>query len=212
MEQTKKSMYTVYIGDWPVSFVDESVQVPKKTGLMYTSYDCPETMLKFIETLEKDLGVRQLMICSDNPEATFLSFCKHYRIIEAAGGLVYNTEEKILFIFRNGKWDLPKGKIENKETIEEAAVREVEEECGLKNLRIISSLPDTYHTYTLRGERILKKSYWFEMRVKGVPTLIPQQEEGITEAIWMDRFEIGKALENAFSSVADVISALRSGQ
>jgi ADP-ribose pyrophosphatase YjhB (NUDIX family) len=210
MEIAKKNSFTVYIGEHPVSFVDESFHIPKLSGLMYASYDSQETMLKCIETMEKDLGVSQLIVWSPNPKASFLEFCKQYRIIEAAGGLVFNSEDQILFIFRNGKWDLPKGKIESGETISEAGLREVEEECGIKNIEIISSLSVTFHTYTLRSERILKKSHWFEMRVKGVPLLSPQKEEGITKAVWMDRCEMEKALENSFSSVTDVIASFHS--
>ena len=95
----------------------------------------------------------------------WIDFCSKYKVIEAAGGLVFNEKNKILMIFRNGKWDLPKGKIELGESIEDAAIREVEEECGIDNLKIDNKLINTYHTYNLNGFNILKKT-WFRLHLK----------------------------------------------
>ena len=97
-----------------------------------------------------------------------------FRLIEAAGGLVKNQKEEWLFIYRNGKWDLPKGKIEKGEGIKKAAIREVKEECGIKKLKILKELPSTYHTYFMEEKAILKRTYWFEMSCGDDSKLVPQ--------------------------------------
>ena len=109
--------------------------------------------------------------------------------IFAAGGVVQTADGRVLLIFRNGVWDLPKGKIENGESVEEAAVREVEEETGLREIQIERSLGNTIHTYMINGAQLEKTTAWFLMRLPSneVPTpenLSPQIEEGITEIMW----------------------------
>ncbi len=67
------------------------------------------------------------------------AFFKLFKPVTAAGGLVENEKGEVLLIFRRGKWDLPKGKLDPGETIEQCAVREVEEETGLKNIELKKS-------------------------------------------------------------------------
>ena len=90
-------------------------------------------------------------------------FCSHYQLIEAAGGVVVNSKREVLWILRNGKWDLPKGKVELGEKVEDAAVREVEEECAVRGISRGALLGVTYHTYSYKSEAILKKTYWYAM-------------------------------------------------
>ncbi|WP_170111269.1 NUDIX hydrolase [Mangrovibacterium marinum] len=109
--------------------------------------------------------------------------------LPAAGGLVRNPAGEILFIKRFGRWDLPKGKIEKGERVEDAAVREVEEECGIRQLKLVKQLPSTFHIYRspyLAGPDnwVWKETSWFEMRYDGGETLVPQTEEDITEVAW----------------------------
>ncbi|MDC8101258.1 NUDIX domain-containing protein [Chryseobacterium rhizosphaerae] len=112
-------------------------------------------------------------------------------MIEAAGGIVSNPEGEILFIKRLGKWDLPKGKMEKGESQEESAVREIEEETGLKDVELVQFINTTYHIYVERnGEKILKCTHWFEMNFSGEDTFKPQAEEGITEVAWKKRQQI----------------------
>ena len=127
-------------------------------------------------------------IITDNWE----SFCANYILIKAAGGVVYNDNGQLLMIFRNGKWDLPKGKLEENEGIKECAIREVEEESGVRGLYITQKLIDTYHTYELNGRKILKKTCWFEMRSSFNGILKPQIKEGITTACWVNKKDVSK--------------------
>ena len=129
-------------------------------------------------------------------------------MIEAAGGLVFNKDGDILMIFRNGKWDLPKGKLEIGESIEECAIREVEEECGIVGLDIIEKLLETYHTYNMDGEEVLKKTYWYKMKTDYSAKLIPQLEEGITKVSWVDKDQISKKLKNSYGNISDVLNEM----
>jgi len=132
------------------------------------------------------------------------SFCANYVLIEAAGGLVYNDVNQLLMIFRNGKWDLPKGKLEIGENIEQCAIREVEEECGILGLKIMKQFQKTYHTYEINGEKILKCTYWFTMRSSFKGSLVPQTKEGITAVVWADKEDIAEKLENSFSNIKEL--------
>ena len=140
-------------------------------------------------------------IITDNWE----SFCANYLLIEAAGGLVYNNSNQLLMIFRNGKWDLPKGKLEVGENIKECAIREVEEECGVLGLSIAKPLQDTYHTYEINEQKILKRTYWFEMSTGFKGELIPQNEEGITKVVWVDEQNIAEKLDNSFGNIKELL-------
>jgi 8-oxo-dGTP pyrophosphatase MutT (NUDIX family) len=108
-------------------------------------------------------------------------------------------------IHRLGKWDLPKGKLENFEQPEEAAVREVSEECGIPEPELLSHLLDTYHIYTQHGERVLKRTYWYLMRSHGDHTPTPQTIEGITEVKWVDPAQVKVLAEESYSSVQVVL-------
>jgi 8-oxo-dGTP pyrophosphatase MutT (NUDIX family) len=133
------------------------------------------------------------------------AFWKKFTIIKAAGGLVQNEEKKMLMIFRRGKWDLPKGKIDDGETLEQCAVREVEEETGLTKIELLSPLLTTYHTYHEGSKYILKESYWYNMKVSGKQNLQPQTEEDILEIKWVTAKEAEKLFPECFPSVIDVI-------
>ena len=107
-------------------------------------------------------------------------------------------------IFRNGKWDLPKGKLEVGENIEQCAMREVEEECGISGLTITQQLQETYHTYEINGQKILKCTYWFKMKSSFKGNLTPQNKEGITVAVWVDEQDIAEKLENSFGNIIEL--------
>jgi len=130
---------------------------------------------------------------------------RKFTIIIAAGGLIQNEKKDILLIFRKGKWDLPKGKLDKGEKLEHCAVREVEEETGLKNIKLIAPLTITYHTYHEGTKFILKESHWYSMTVSGQQLLIPQLEEDIHEIKWVKKDDLQKYLKDSYPSVADVL-------
>ncbi|MFI5185208.1 MAG: NUDIX hydrolase [Chitinophagales bacterium] len=136
-------------------------------------------------------------------------FQKKFTLIQAAGGLVRNDENKILMIFRRGKWDLPKGKLDKGEKTEDCALREVEEETGLKNTKLDSPLTVTYHTYHEGTKYILKESHWFTMTVSGEQKLIPQVEEDIFDIKWVEQNDINLYLLKSFPLISDIMASAR---
>jgi 8-oxo-dGTP pyrophosphatase MutT (NUDIX family) len=126
--------------------------------------------------------------------------------IHAAGGLVRNESGELLMILRNGKWDLPKGKIDKGESIEQAAVREVQEECGLLQIQLLQPAGTTYHTYADKEQLFLKTTHWFTMSASNSEKLVPQTTEGIEQVKWMNESQVNAALENSFASVVSLLS------
>jgi 8-oxo-dGTP pyrophosphatase MutT (NUDIX family) len=135
-------------------------------------------------------------------------FFKHFTIVTAAGGLVLNSNEDILMIFRKGKWDLPKGKLDEGETIEQCAVREVEEETGLRGITLGEKIITTYHTYTEFGKHILKESHWYKMKCNNDQKLVPQTEEHITDIKWIRRSELKKYSSKTYQTIIEVLNHL----
>ena len=142
----------------------------------------------------------------DLPELQKAFFKKFVRV-QAAGGLVLNSEGEILMIFRRGKWDLPKGKLDKGETLEACAVREVQEETGLHEVALKKPLVVTYHTYDESGKHILKESHWYLLEAAGKQELKPQTAEQITQAEWVNPALIKRYISNTFPSVIDVLKA-----
>ena len=132
-------------------------------------------------------------------------FSSKYTLVDAAGGVVYNQKDQLLMIFRHEKWDLPKGKIEINESKEEAACREVSEECGVQDLIITKELLPTYHIYSFSGIEFLKKTYWYSMRTNFQGTLLPQIEEGITKACWLDHNSVLDKMSNMYGNIKDLL-------
>ena len=126
-----------------------------------------------------------------------------FKYIEAAGGVVQNTKNEYLLIKRLGIWDLPKGKVEKNESVIEAAIREVCEETGLTSVEIINELPDTYHIYLRKGTWYLKKTYWFLMKNEIDENLVPQVDEDISEAIWMEKGDAHTAISVSYRSIKE---------
>jgi len=144
------------------------------------------------------------------------AFWKKFNLIQAGGGLVNNGAQAWLFMFRRGKWDLPKGKLDAGETLEQCAIREVGEETGLSAVRLDAPLLVTYHTYDENGKHILKETHWYRMSVPDGQAAIPvpdervarfQQYEAITETVWADKERIATLTKNTFPSIIDVLNA-----
>lgn len=163
--------------------------------------------LTFYAQLDLNAEKFYVLLVQDT-KATFKTIKKSCTLVKAAGGLVRNASGACLFIYRNKKWDLPKGKVEKGEGMHEAGRREVEEECGVKIWQSNSvKICRTYHIYVLGSKLALKKTNWYDMTVKGEPLLIPQKEEGITKAEWLQADEISAVLANTYPSILDVMEA-----
>ncbi|WMJ73472.1 NUDIX domain-containing protein [Cytophagaceae bacterium ABcell3] len=127
----------------------------------------------------------------------------NFKIIKAAGGIV-RKGDKVLMIFRLGKWDLPKGKLNKHEDPAEGALREVEEECNIK-VSLDKKIGSTWHSYIRKGKRILKKTYWYEMTCVSDDDMAPQTEEFIEEVVWMSNKEVKSALKNTYKSIEEIV-------
>ncbi len=128
-----------------------------------------------------------------------------YRPIMAGGGLVYNEEGALLMIYRRGKWDLPKGKLDEGENIAECALREVSEETGLRQLRLGDKLSDSFHIYVQDGEQYLKQTVWYTMYGTSTDLLKPQKEENIMEARWVVEKELGTHASRSYEAIREVL-------
>ncbi len=133
------------------------------------------------------------------------------KIIIAAGGLVTNEKNELLMIFRRGFWDLPKGKLDAGETIEHCAVREVEEETGVNDVKLAGLIGKTYHEYFDKwiGEDVMKETWWYEMAVKGNPALVPQTEEDIEQIVWAKEIDLKKYLADSYPNIVEIIGKWR---
>ncbi len=197
-------MYKVFVNEKKLSLSNHPTDFEKNL-----KYDDSSTFEIAIDLLE-NTSCPELNIYADNLEQLWENFKEMFTKIYAAGGIVSNESSEILFIFRLGRWDLPKGKIEIGESLEEAAKREVEEECGLKELKIKQYINTTYHIYTERnGKKTLKVTNWFTMDYFGKDMPIPQIEEGITNASWKAKDVIlNDIFPNTFQNIKLILTEI----
>lgn len=198
----------IYFGEKPVFLCDEINQElneilhhPDAVFIDEISNPAIKSLLHEIEKEDFHAGV----IWNADLGKLKKAFFKHFTTIEAAGGIVQNDKKEILFIQRLGKWDLPKGKIEKGESPEKAAVREVEEETGVRNLRLRKKEGETYHTYTAFGKHYIKTTYWYYMTCSSNQQLVPQKEEDITEIRWVKTKDIREPVSNTYPSIKDIL-------
>ena len=203
-------MYKIYINDNPLFLATRE----EEAGLRLRYPGCLpgrytgqiKALLHYVDLLEKTTSPQVVVLCDDDPQRLSAAFFSLFRYIEAAGGLVFNPAGQALLIFRRGSWDLPKGKLDPGETPLQAAVREVREETGLRELHPGHALPSTYHTYRLKGQRVLKRTWWFVMKTPDLD-LIPQAEEDIEKAAWFDILSFMGSGEGMYNSIRDVLDA-----
>ena len=189
-------MYKVFVNDCPIILTDN-----KKNTINFN--------LVHFETIQVDEIIDQIFqnklagitLFCENLEESWKKFQSLFKSQKAAGGKVLNANNEVLFIYRFNKWDLPKGKLDNGESVSECAIREVEEECGITNLQIIKPLETTYHIYQEKGKTILKTTYWFLMHTDFVGELTPQMEEGIEQVVFKNEAEVKLALENTYENI-----------
>lgn len=198
-------MYKVFVNEKKLLLSKQSENLEK--NIKYENLTTFEIALDLLE----NTSVKELNVFGKNIDQIWEEFKSIFRIIEAAGGVVHNTQGETLFIKRLGKWDLPKGKMEKGESREESAVREIEEETGLQNVELLEFINTTYHIYVERnGDKILKYTYWFEMNFNGEDTSKPQIEEGITEVAWKNDAQIKhEVFPNTFKNIQLIITELK---
>lgn len=189
-------MYKVFINEKKLILCDAPQSVERNI-----TYEAAHQFDMVLDLLQ-NTSTKDAAIVHTDAETLWQDFKNHFKNIVAAGGVVVNPENKILFIHRLGRWDLPKGKVEKGETIDIAAVREVEEECGIGNLVLNNYINNTFHIYKIKGEDVLKTTHWFYMSYNDDALPKPQLEEGITQATWKSLEEINKeVLPSTFQNI-----------
>lgn len=189
-------MYEVFVNEHRIILINK---ISKEEGFK----------LFLLETVDIDDVITQLNkgkikcahIYYKDKSTLFKKFCKKVPLVVAAGGMVVNKNQDTLFIYRNDKWDLPKGKVDKGEAIEDAAIREVEEETGVKDLEIDALLKKTYHIFKRNGTYKLKETYWYSMHTAYQGKLVPQVDENIVLAEWRPKHQIPELLNNSYENI-----------
>ncbi len=199
-------MYKVFYNDSPVILTDSLPQSKSaesgRVVLINTRRDIKEAVNHFL----KSPSSHPLTIYNNgNLKKLLDDFISLFWYLEASGGIVRNASGERLFIYRFGRWDLPKGKIEKNETPSDAAIREVTEETGITGHHLVAELPSTFHIYEHKGKKVLKRTYWYAMAYTGSATPVPQLEEEITRAEWFEKSNLNIILSSTYASLHDLI-------
>lgn len=197
-------MYKVFFNDKFVLLTDKYEFDILKKGVLYFRYEDFEEIHFVIELLLESPLVDAVVIYDKNVESVWTDFRTHFKEIDAAGGLVSNSNNELLLIHRNGLWDLPKGKLEINELATEGALREVEEECGITDLSLGNKITTSYHVYAMKGEKILKRTFWYSM-ASDQTEFVPQGEEGIDRVEWVKTKNLHWDKYPTYASIKDVV-------
>ncbi len=189
-------MYKVFVNDKPLFLTNEIQKETDFQLFLLESVDIKQLITKIFQN-----RIAKAYLYHPDEKEIMKTLKSKLRVSKAGGGLVYNKHNEILFIFRNGKWDLPKGGIERGEEIEQTALREVEEETGAGKLEIVRKLQKTYHIFRHHDEYRLKITHWFMMTTAFDGVLVPQAKEGIEKAVWLNADQIKEALKNSYENI-----------
>ncbi len=189
-------MYKVFVNDVPLI-----LSTKKDLGENYVSLPIKKVRIKRIIKKISKGELLYVNLYHEKEEKLLKHLFKKLRVVTAAGGMVLNDKDEILFIYRKKRWDLPKGKTEKNETIEASAIREVEEETGVEGLKVTKFLQKTYHIFKRKGRYRLKVTHWYEMRTSYEGELRPETKEGIEKAKWKDLKKSQKALQKSYANI-----------
>ena len=189
-------MYKVFVNDRPLFLTNEILKETDFQFFLLDSVDVKQVIVKMFQN-----KIHKAYLYHPDEKEIMKKLKSKISVNKAGGGLVYNKNGDVLFIFRNGKWDLPKGGIKKEELIEACAIREVEEETGVSGLKIGTKLQKTYHIFKRNGSYKLKITHWFEMKTNfdGIP--FGQLEEGIEKVAWLNQEQIKEALKNSYENI-----------
>ncbi len=189
-------MYKVFVNDSPLILTNRLSETVNGNYFLLNGTAIKDA----INALMKN-KLPEAFIYHPNNEEILKKFTKKIPLVVAAGGIVTNKAGRVLFIYRNGKWDLPKGKLDKGETLEECAIREVMEETGVTDLKIENYLRTTYHVFKRNGKYKLKEVHWYAMTTTYDGQLKGEKKEGIVKVKWKGPRKIKKALENSYTNI-----------
>jgi len=189
-------MYKVFVNDSPLILTNRLSETVNGNYFLMNGPAIKDA----INALAKN-KLEEAFIYHPNNEEILKKFTKKIPMVVAAGGVVTNKLGKVLFIYRNDKWDLPKGKVDNGESLEVCAIREVMEETGVKDLVIENFLRTTYHIFKRNGKYKLKEVHWYAMKTTYDGKLKGEKKEGIVKVKWKGPHKIRKALENSYTNI-----------
>ena len=198
-------MYKVFVDHKPVIFIESKDSVKKLPSINVGEIVSFPKGIRLLLRTQVSIDAPLQIIC-DDPKESFKEIFSDFIKIKAAGGLV-QRKETFLMIKRKGLWDIPKGKINRKEPREDAAIREVAEECGIDGHKISDPLVVTYHTMKLKGRWALKRTDWYMMKYKGSSKVTPQINEGITKVKWMSEEHMLSIRGRTYGSINAVLEA-----
>lgn len=209
-------MYKIYVNNLPIVLADSSFS-------NYNYYDKDELQFQYEETADLTSVLqyakyhpeaRRIILTSPNLDMLKDEFFRHFKLLHAGGGLVFNKANELLMIYRNDRWDLPKGKLKAGEDIQEGSLREVIEETNVQHAKIIKKVvfpylkqEVTYHTYMIGKTPILKATHWYVMHTLEEEDLRPETEEGIEKVEWVSIDTLGDEFSNTYATIKDVINA-----
>jgi 8-oxo-dGTP pyrophosphatase MutT (NUDIX family) len=189
-------MYKVFVNDKPLFLTNEVAKETDFQLFLLESVDIEQLIVKMFNN-----KIKKAYLYYPDEKEILKKVKEKIPVKKAGGGLVYNNNGDVLFIFRNGKWDLPKGGCDKGEEIEDCSIREVEEETGVQNLKITRKLQKTYHIFKRNGVYRLKITHWFEMTTNFEGTPTPQAEEGIEKVAWLNPEQIKDAMKNSYENI-----------
>ena len=189
-------MYKVFVNNKPLFLTNTIAKETDFQLFLLESIDIEQLIIKIFQN-----KVQKAYLYHPDEKIILKMMKEKIPVCKAGGGLVYNKEGHVLFIFRNGKWDLPKGGMEKNEKITATAIREVEEETGVGDLSISCDLQKTYHVFKRNGKYKLKITQWYEMQSTFEGPTIPQTKEGIEKAVWLNPEQIKEALNNSYENI-----------
>lgn len=197
-------MYRIFINEGVLILASFESDFDANEVAECQEYLAPSSLDDALGKLQKG-EVNSLLLRAKDLPNLWSDFRSRYALINAAGGVVVNSRSEVLWMRRNDVWDLPKGKVEPEEAIEDAAVREVEEECSVNGILRGELLGLTYHVYPFKGKEVLKTSHWYAMTCGAGQDLKPQIEEGITEVLWANKEAHQQYLEQTYASIAELL-------
>ena len=197
--------YKIFFDDFQILLISQDIELSADKKMIFHA-DAPEDIEPLVYLIKKHFIKTDVIVFCYDTKATFNYFSKNFLYIKAAGGIVKNTKEEILFIFKQNHWDLPKGKIDKGEPKRGTALREVTEECGVQKLEIIAKVSKTYHIAKLRGRYVLKKTTWYEMLCSDPENLKPEAKEGITDLKWINPKTESKIYTGLYRNLTDLLN------